>query len=298
MKKVSILFLCLIALGSIFTSCNPNIDSPEISVTPSNTTVYYVPVKAGQVVTFTAVMTPDVVNGAELMTLKISDGTEETTMDLGGANVQITKTYDYTVSETINTETTITLTFEVFDTNQNSKDVKVYIKVTEDDNAFPELVSYNGTLNYISTSLNNTMMFICGTAGSMGNGNDSNADLAFVWQDGNGYSVCSPDAGWIAECFSYNNIVYSTSDKNHTKIAPYSGSYSALTAEILDGLTISYESQLSGAGNGINNVSNGDLISFITADGQKGVLKVVSNSKVSKYMQFEAKFQKTGSSGK
>jgi len=297
MKKVSILFLSLIAIGSVFTSCNPNSDSPDISVTPYNTTIYYVPAKAGQVVTFTVVMTPDVVNGSELMTLKITDGTNETTMDLGGANVQITKTFDYTVSETINTETTITLTFEVIDTKQNAKDTKAYIEVTE-GTTFPQLVSYNGTLNYISTSLNNTMMLICGSTGSMGDGNSSNADIAFVWQDGNGYSVCSPDAGWITECYSYNNVVYSTSGKNHTKIAPYSGDFYALTAQVLEGITISSESQLTGAGTGINNVSNGDLIAYITADGQKGVLKVVSNSKTSKYMQFETKFQTSNSAGK
>ena len=151
MKKMSVLFLSLIALVAVFTSCNPIVENPELTLTQSADTVF-----AGveTVVTFTAVCTPDVTNGAELATLTIMEGTTELkSFDLAGSTSSVTKTFDYTVTDDIVAGTKITLNFSLEDLDGNAVDTKAYIEVGEVVVTFPELVSYSGKLNYISTSL-------------------------------------------------------------------------------------------------------------------------------------------------
>jgi hypothetical protein len=143
------------------------------------------------------------------------------------------------------------------------------------------------------------MMYVLGADGvTTANGSSTDGDLAFVWQNTYGYSICSPDAEWIKTLFSYNGQNYTTSDKKNTKIMKYNGSWDDLNQETINALQITSET-VDGGGNGVQNLGQDDIIVYETADGRKGALLVKTNAKVTKYMTADLKYQKTpASSGK
>jgi len=255
------------------------------------------------VVTFEITIAPDLVAGSSITNFCIDYDTITYVDKLYTDSV---KTQYYTFKYTVPAdaeEGSIDLIFSSTDNNSLTTVETASIIVTKDggggvDPITAVLLTKNGTLGYNSTSLtNNTMMLICDADGTIANATSADADLAFAWQDGYGYSVCSPNAAWIKTLFNYNSVTYNNTSKHSTKIMKYSGDYANLTETIVDNLVIS-SGTLTGGGNGVQNLSSGDMVAFETQSGQKGVLKIISNAKITKSLNYEVKYQKPNSSTK
>lgn len=284
----------LAVLALVFTACGPTETKVDVTVTPTDTSV-----TPGSTVDFSVVLTPQTIDKGELGAFTVRDNNDSTiyTDDFSKETNSKTVTVSYTVPETAVAGTTITLTFEAVDGKSGqSNAAQANITVVS---GVPQMVTANNIQStYNSTTLDNKMMFVLGSDGvTLDGGNSTDGDLAFVWQNDYGYSICSPNADWIAELFSYNGVTYTTSDKKITKIQRYNGdvTFDNLTAEDLDSLTVTTET-VQGGGNGVQDLNEGDVIVFETQDGRKGALEVITNAKVTKNMTANLKYQATSSS--
>jgi len=295
-RVLGIMFFAILA---ILTGCITfdNGAGPSITWTQDIDTV-----KVGNetVVTFEFKIEPDLLAGNSIETFYI----EYDTLILVEENyTDSAKTQYYTFKYTVPSDTEvgeISFTVSAIDNNGSTSVEMATIVVAEDGGGGPvvvELLTKSGTLGYNSTNLDNKMMLVCDDNGTITNAYSTAADLAFVWQNGYGYSICSPDANWIKSLFNYNSVTYDNNSKHNTKIMKFTGDYANLTETYVDGLTI-ISNTVNEGGNGVQYLSNGDMIAFETQSGQKGVLKIISNAKTTKNMTFEIKYQKPNSSVK
>lgn len=297
MKKIKYLLGTLIILSFIFSlsSCEPNssvqitIDTPSIIASPGDT-IYIV-----------YSLTPDALEKGELGDLTILntvDSTELRTQNYTGT-ISITDSLEFIVSPDAIEGSIITLSFSVIDT-KSGIETKEYCQITV-ELGYPTIFTANDVQsNYISTSLDNNMIFNLEETGvTMKGGNFSDGELAFVWQDNYGYSIVSPNSSWITTLYNSQipTITYTTDDKQETQIMVYSGSWADLTQKDIDGLEITPES-ITGGGIGVQKLAEGDIIVFETEDGRKGALLVKTNAKASKYLIADLKYQTVaGSTG-
>ncbi len=289
MKKISYL-LGIIVVAVFFSACNPVETVVTVTVKQDVTTA-----APGDTVVFSVYLSPDHVNKGELGAFSISaDSTEIFTKAFSGTAVD-SLTYDYIVPADATVGKDIVLTFKAVDgksNKENTTTASVTVKA-----GLPEILSASAIQsNYISTSLTNSMMFVLGAdACTTADGNSTDGDLAFVWQNTYGYSVCSPNASWIHDLYTPNGINYTTADKKETKIQLYTGNWADLTQEAINNLTVT-TSTVAGGGNGVQNLNEGDIVVFETADGRKGALLVKTNAKVTKNMTADFMYQKTAAS--
>lgn len=290
MKKSNLFFTLITVLGMafLFASCGETyVNSPEVTLEPNSDTVGVV-AAPGESVEFTFAMSSEYTDASWQYDI------------YEGANELVAKT-DYTVAATYTFEVpadaakgdSYTLVFTAYIGEEdnmvtNSKSVTIDV-----DPGFPVLTVYSGvTMTYVSTDAGSS--FLLNTSdGQMYPGDNADAsalDIAFVWQNTYGYSLVSPDAGWIADLLSINGETYTTSDKNHTKIMKYTGTWEDLTDEAVDALTVT-EAEITGGGFGVQGVEEGEIIVFETAAGTKGAIKVGTNAKVTKNMTADVKVQ-------
>lgn len=297
MKKMKLLFgAAFVAVAMFFTSCNPT-GALHITVTPESVTA-----SPGQTVAFDVVLTPDAINGVKLGTYSVLYGIDSVlyTQNMNSSSQSQTATFDYTVPTNAALGTDIILTFKLVDpAGGNPATVAAVISV---GSSTPQLVDVKSkTATYISTTFSNQMMYILGSDDvTTGGATSTDGDLAFVQQDDYGYSIVSPDCPWITELYSYNNLTYTTAGKHNTKIMKYTGAWADLTAEAIDALTITSAtvSSANGVGNGVQNLTQGDIVVYETTDGRKGALKVITNAKVTKNMTADLLYQGTAAAGK
>ncbi len=294
MKKMK-LFLgafAFLAVGLLFTACNPE-TRVTIKIT-GDSTAYQ-----GDTVKFSVQLTPDI--KGELGDVSVTDnGSFKKDTSLNGTST-VTLNYEYVVPANADTSKFISIVVTAIDGKSGESNTETFnIKVSVKPPSYPEIVSTKDVkATYISTTLTNEMMYVLGTDGvTTANGSSTDGDLAFVWQNTYGYSVCSPDAQWIADLFIANGVTYTTSDKKNTKIQKYSGNWADLNEETINALQITSET-VQGGGNGVQGLSEGDILIYETADGRKGAIKITSNAKITKYMTADFVYQKTpASSGK
>jgi len=295
MKNVKFLFGAIALFAVTFLASCTSDSSVSVSLTQSADTV-----APGEAVTFAVSVNPDAIDGGYLGDVSIvlaSDNTGLFDTTLSGTSSQQFD-YIYTVPADAAVGTDITLNFTATDAKTGiTKTTAATIYVAS---GLPEIVTASDIIsNYVSNSKDNDMMFILEETGvSTGGGDVTNGDLAFVYQNTYGYSVVSPNSAWIASLYSYNNITYTTADKRETKIALYSGAWADLTQETINDLDIT-TSTVAGGGNGLQNLNEGDIVVFETADGRKGALLVKTNAKISMYMTADFAYQATaGTAGK
>ncbi len=205
----------------------------------------------------------------------------------------VTDSVMYIVKDTIGTKNYLNL-LAIEGKTFNSTKLRISINVVD----APEvdtigLQTITGiTARYISTSLDNEMMFYLTDSNVLVlSAKDSIGDLAFVYQHTYGYSICAPNADWIHDLYSYNGINYTTSNKKETKIQLYTGNWADLTLETIDSLTV-ITSTIAGGGNGVQNLNEGDIVIFETEDGRKGALLVKTNVKITRRMTADFKYLK------
>ncbi len=292
MKRVKFLLGMVAVLAvTFFSSCID--DTVKVAIKVNPTTVTAAP---GDAVHFVATLTPDVLNKGELgsFSIETADGTQLFTKEFTGSNTD-SASFDYTIPADATVGEDITLTFRATDGKSGTQSfTTATITVAL---GLPEILSASAIQSsYVSTTLSNTMTFVLGAdACSTTGGTSTEGDLAFVYQNTYGYSVCSPNAGWIHDLYSYNGINYTTADKKETKIQLYTGNWADLTQEAINKLTVT-TSSLTGGGNGVQNLNEGDIVVFETADGRKGALLVKTNAKITKNMTADLMYQKTAAS--
>jgi len=308
MKKISVLFLSLVALVAVFTSCNPIVDAPEITVTPDMDTVYVAAVKTGTTVTFTVVMTPHVEQGAEIASLTVTEGTTELVSRTyaQGAN-SVTDTFTYVVAAD-HALGNIDLVFETTDDGGRAKSATATIVVAEDIPAFPAIVTGSGTVNYNSTSTTTEFGWQL-TATAKGvtvtQVNSADADLTFFFNDTYRQQLLSPDAAQIEAQDTYSTWDYDVTGKKTTKIGVATASdWTNATDESINNLSVTSEVH-PGGGNGVDLVAADDVFAIELSDGRKGLAKVTASNPpykkgivVASSITLEFKFQATPNSAK
>jgi hypothetical protein len=306
MKKISVLFISLIALVAVFTSCNPIVDAPGVVVTQDVDTVYFEAAKTGTVVTFTIVITPDAVNGAELSELKITKGDSITTIDLGGATSSVTKTYTYTVTET--TAQTLTFKFEASNLSGEAQEETATIKVMEAIPTDPEIITATGkTVNYNSTSATTEFGWVLDPTAkgvTISQVNSADADLVFFFNDTYRQQLLSPNAAQIEAQDAFSTWSYDVAGKNTTKIQKVTASdWTNATEASINDLTVTSGTH-AGGGNGYANVAVDDVYAFELSDGRKGLCKVSASNPpyksplIASTITLDFKYQETANSGK
>ncbi|MBN2892677.1 MAG: hypothetical protein JXL97_12485 [Bacteroidales bacterium] len=293
MKKFRFFLGALAVLGfvSLFTACNPE-TSVTLNITPEEDVV----AAPGDVVTFSFILTPATDGELGDFSITDADGNELFAATYSG-NSSEEDSIQYTVPTDAVVGTDIVLTFTALDGKSGNQTTRT--RGINVQSGIPEIVTAtNITSDYSSTTLANNMMFdLTPTGVELEGGDYADGELAFVWQTTYGYSVCSPDAGWIADLYSYNGITYSTSDKQTTKIMKYTGAWADLTQEAINALSITSET-VTGGGNGVQYLTAGDIIVYETEDGRKGALLVNTNSKIEKHMNADLMFQAEGTAAK
>ncbi len=295
-KKKNMLAILLIAF-SIITSCQrceifPSGEGPTITWKQNLDTVIQ---GEETIVIFDIEITPDLTAGNYIEEFCIDTDTVTLVSEFyNDSSMTRNYTFQYQVKAEVE-KGDLSFTLTATD-NQDATCVEMAtIVVAEKKDVDPEndFITKTCEFYYNSESLtfNNKMMFVCTDEGLIADATDLNADLAFAWQNDFGYSICSPNAKWIKTLFNFNGIVYNTADKKTTKIMLYTGgSFEDITDETLQNLVVQ-NVEVSGGGNGLNHLQNDDLVAFETQSGQKGIIKVVNNSKVLKQLFCEIKYQ-------
>ena len=222
MKKIKIL-LSIFVVAVFFSACDRVETIVTVTVKQNLTTA-----APGDTVVFNIFLSPDHLNKGELGAFSIlTDSTEIFTKTFSGTAVD-SLTYNYVIPANAEVGKDIVLTFKAVDgksNKENTATASISVKA-----GIPEILSVSAIQSsYVSTTLDNSMTFVLGAdACTTTGGSSTDGDLAFVYQNTYGYSICSPNATWIHDLYSYNGIDYTTSDKKETKIQLYSGNWSDL----------------------------------------------------------------------
>ena len=297
MKKMKLfLGVVFVAFSLFFVACTGT-SKVQLTVSPLDVTA-----APGETIEFTAILTPDVINGGSLGAFTITDsaGTELYSHTFSGVSSDSVK-YSYTVAASATLGTEIFLTFTATDgVSNNNATATAVITVGTDT---PILVdAKDKQAVFTTTTLSDNFLFALGSdAVTMVDGNSNDGDLAFVWNNDPDYqySIVSPDSQWITELYSFNGITYDHASKKNTKIMMYAGgkAWADITADDINNLTVVSETTQNAGddGNGVQNLSQGDIVVYETEDGRKGALLVKTNAKATKNMTVDLKYQATSS---
>lgn len=284
MKKLNqLLALMMIVAITAFSACSddpgeaPTVNVTEVAgadYTPGSTVTYIVTASTNDELSMLTV-TGDIINPNFSMAY---DGGLSTSTD----------SLMLEIPEGLAAGSTVNLTFMVTTDEEGEASVTKSFTVVE---AIPAMGSYTGvTLTYTSTNTNDANFF----SATDGAAYDASAtasmlDLALAWQTSYGPSIVSPDAAWLATLWGYNSVTYDVSNKNTTKIATCSEDFDAADGSTLDALDVT-SSTVDGGGNGVQNLINGDVLKFETADGKKGLARI-NISRVTYSLSLDVKVQ-------
>mgnify|MGYP006283532423 CR=1 FL=1 len=262
MKRLSYLLMAVLFVGSmgLFSSCEDEDAASTLRMTVvEDEGATYEP---GTSVTYTIQVTTN--KDLESVTATPSKGTSKTftSDEIEAATTDSVTVLNYAVEIAEDTEGDITVEFSATDEELTVNDSKSFTVVSG-----PEMTEYTGvTLSYNSTSTSATNQFSLADGTAVADG-----DFAYCYQGTYGNSIVSPNADWLATLYSYNNIDYSSSTE--TKISTCGTAWADIDAEFLEGKTVSAD-EVTGGGYGVQNLSDGDVLVFETADGAKGAIKV------------------------
>jgi hypothetical protein len=232
-----------------------------------------------------------VTNKGELGNLTVTDESDNIIFEKNYSGQEaITDSIVYIISDTVSVGQNVLLNFTATEPKNDIFTVDLFV-IEIVAWTLPIVEALDITSNYISTTLDNTMMFDLTDEGVIMEGGDFNdGELAFFWDNTYGYCILSPNAYFIAIYYSYFGITYTTDNKQETKIQKYSSSWQDLTSETIDELNITSEwAQVGGIG--VQELEVGDIIVFETADGRKGALLVKINAKIDMSMTVDLKYQ-------
>jgi hypothetical protein len=280
MKKFNFfLAAILFAATSVFVSCG---DGNDETVPEPNVTVTIAKPAAGYLVGETAVCSVVIASNAELETIAVTASTNgasgsgivedaavvSTAGEFEKNLYSATVVYNYVIPTGLVAGSTVTLTFTVKD-NDAQKVVEKTITIedaTVADNS-PEISSYtavllgakgNNTKGSFYDAVTNTVM-IQGTATSA----PSTVDIIYDYTTADNAVLFSPSDG------ASSTLASVLTTKNATKIGA-----SSLTAANFDAATKTEVAAVAPTTALAKNLTEGDVIEFITHDGYKGLIKV------------------------
>lgn len=247
----------------------------------------------GDTCEFTIELQPDIVEENKIGRFLIAEGTEILVdTNFNGYKYGLDYKFTYYVSENTNHKDEIQLYFEVSDSDCGhiSSD-EITLTVLK---KFPEITEkLNLKLTYSSTCLDSTFILKLDDEANVVNGYFLSGDLAFAWHHEYGYQILSPNSEWIKTLLSYNAVEYNLENRQNTKIELYIGSFKFddFTSEDIESLVVT-GNEIEQGGNGVQNLLENDILIFETQDGRKGVLRVGTQSKVTKNLNVDVKYQK------
>lgn len=287
----------MLSIVAFVSSCGTDGEDSKVTVTLKNQSDLTA-VMAGQQVNLIYTLTADVANKGELGKFSVQlDGKDipNGTRDYSKKGADYKKVTDGKVTDTIAYTVAadaeagdINLTATAIDGNSGASQTKTWTITVKA--GVPAIVTATGkTATYNSMDKNSNFIFSLDANAEMVGASANKGQLAFVWQNSNKYSIVSPNNPWITQLFKANNITYNVAGRENTKIQRYTGNWDDLTEEKINALTVTTET--ANGGNGVNNLSAGDIIIYETQDGRKGALKVGANAKITKSMTADLKYQ-------
>lgn len=282
MKNISFIFIILIIF---FSSCKED-TIVDIDIYPTDTIL-----KSNDTIVFNYTLIPDVGNGGKIGSLQIKDSQGKVIKSENISSVEnYTDTCQYIVPSAQETLTDIVVFFAATDENSGLENVKsATITIFA---GIPILFTFESVQAFFDvTDIESSFIIdFDETQATSENGTYTDGELAFVWTENDGYSILSPNAIGISDVFSSSGVDYNTSDKHETKIMSYDGNWEDLDDEAINDLQISTETSNLG-GNGVDNLTEENILIFETEAGRKGALKITTLIKDTKYISMNIKFQ-------
>ena len=194
---------------------------------------------AGDSVLIVFYLTPEISNNGELGDLIVTDENDILILDITYSGYEPVKdSILFIIPDDVEAGQDVIINFEAMDSNSGLENVKSFV-IEIIGLGLPIVKEKNKTANFISTTLDNEMMFDLTNEGVVfEGGNFNNGELAFVWQNVYGYGILSPNAEFISTLYFYHGISYTTEDKEETKIMIYDGKWEDLTSKTINKLTI------------------------------------------------------------
>jgi len=321
MKKIFLLFTIITTI-CLFTSCwwiigSPPPDGPSVKVTSDlltpKDTIVFDRTKTTKEVTFTIILTPDIFNNQEIAKLNIKQSELKINYDTifispGSREITLTKTFtipqpanDAVIKYLFTFTTSYEIGFEADSVYYIYATTKSLIPDAIFENKAVRLEYNNGSVNGYNSST--PFLYLTKTiAKAVGpTANDSEIDAALAYQSSYGIVLGSPDAKWIGIMYNFNVIdYYSIIGKNNTKLMKTDLNYATATPAEIKNINIisSYIGGIDSLGQGVDNISVGDIIAFETQAGMKGLIKITSNAKYRATITSDVKIFIPGQAGK
>ncbi len=285
MKKIKLILAAIVAVaGLLFTACNPTPQgSVSLVVQPADTLLS---VEPGDTLTWHITISPDAVEKStvgQLTVTEIRGGTSQGLItNVYDSETTVEDDFSYVVPSNADDGEQIQIVFTATDGLSNNQTT---FTVTLVVNATIYVSATDVTFTYNSTSLDNEMMAVLSRDGiSMADGNSTSGQIAFIYVGSTNVknTIASPNAQEIADAYNYNNVTYTTSDKQITFFKRITGdvTWDNVDANYINNLTLDenttdYIAGSQNLGYGVSVVGVGDLVAFNNpTTGVKGVLKV------------------------
>ena len=244
----------------------------------------------GSSVTFYIQLKPDALNGGELGELQVLDSVYNIifTQEFSGYTTDSTR-FTYNIPTETNINSIIKFSVVAFDAYSKLSDT-VYPTITITDGV-PKLISVSNLQLYFTgiDTLDTNQLVLSVNSAFADTLNNDKSILTFVWTNETGYTLTSPDAEFLNDIYQ-DTSVYNPDNQMNTKLQLYEGNWDELNSHKIDSLEIITET-ISEKGNGIANLHEGNIITFITQDSIKGALLIKTTAKSTNYLIFDLIFQ-------
>jgi hypothetical protein len=277
-------FFILLSLFILFFSCKEQtivditVKPMEAEATPGSSVTFYIQLK------------PDALNGGELGELQVLDSVYNIifTQEFSGYTTDSTR-FIYNIPTEAKINSIIKFSIVAFDAYSKLSDT-VYPTITITDGV-PKLISVSNLQLYFTgiDTLDTNQLVLSVNSAFADTLNNDKSILTFVWTNGTGYTLTSPDAEFLNDIYQDTSI-YNPDNQMNTKLQLYEGNWDELNSHKIDSLEIITET-IVGKGNGIANLHEGNIITFITQDSIKGALLIKTTAKSTNYLIFDLIFQ-------
>ncbi len=275
--------LAAVLVGVLFTACPTPQGTISITIDPAGD----MEVEPGQVVTWNVTLAPDSAMSSALGDFYVIANSDTVfSTNLNGATDTKTFQISLTVPEDAPNGEVINVQFVAVDA-LSKLESSVSVKLTVNGETY--VTQDQITMEWNTTSLDNTMMLVLTKDGiSLEGGTSTAGQIAYMYNGDASIlnTLASPNADEIAQAYSYNNITYTTDDKQETYFQRVTDQYTwdaigQTDCENIniDATTSSLIANSSSLGYGVSTLAVGDIIAFYNpATNVKGFIKVDSYS--------------------
>ncbi len=288
MKKIGLYFgLIVVSLSMLLTACNKPSGVLSMVVSPNDTLITNV--APGDTLTWQVSIVPDAV--------------EESTVGEVSVTVESAGVINTLMDSTYNSEGTVNFSFSIVIPQEAQDGQEFVVNITATDGKSGNPISFETTvvvnaeqyqevsditLYWNSTDLATNLALLLTKDGAQTvDANSTDAILSYMYNGDASIlnTIASPDADEIAQAYAANGITYTTSDKQNTIIAKYTGTTpwedmdETFVRSYDNEITTDYIAGNPDLGNGVSTLTVGDILIFQNkATGVLGVLRVTNLS--------------------